>query len=899
MAIDETKRFTFVSKGLPEDTFSVVEFKGTEGISALYEFDITLASDDPEIDLKGILQNPATLIIKGGDQDLPIHGAVSQFEQLNEVKGHYFYRALLVPRLWQADLYRENQLFLDKTVPDIIEEILKQAGLTTQDYDLKLTNKYPQWEYICQYRETDFDFISRWMEREGIYFYFEQGENNEKLIITDSSTAHEDIPGDATIPFTPPSGIVPEKEAITAFLCRQKRLPNKVILKDYNYRKPSLDLKAEAEVDASGRGDVYFYGEHFKTHKEGNGLAKIRAEEIKCRENVYHGESTATNLCPGFFFTLDDHYRQSYNQKYLIVEVEHEGHQTGSLWAGVEKKSAKGEKKLTYTNNFTAIRSDVQFRPECKTPKSRFNGTMNATIDAAGSGEYAELDDLGRYKVKLPFDQSDMEGGKASRWVRMQQPYAGAEHGMHFPLHKGTEVLLTFVDGDPDRPVIAGAVPNAETASPVTAANQSESVIQTGGHNKIRIQDLIGSERIIMETPAANSWIRMGTPNDPPASRTKKLKELVEIFNFIKDKDPTVGIKIKTEGNYIAESYGHQKVILDDVRDPAPQFQLSNDTIIEIYDGLVALKEKRDNDYQGIQEPEGKKKFKPKLLIDDDIKKIINDLDPNNTGSYPPTTSNTGQPKTYPDKTDFIAEIEGLSLEPDIKDDVIRIILQHAENDNAWKRTVDIEGEQFYRTDGCHKIEAINGDLKFEMTDGGIVIDSGDKDVTIKCRKFNVLNEIEDNTTFSDDLLYHYGNTEEYTYGTSYMEFHGTSKEKFYGDKEETHEGTMEEYFYGNKFGHTFSSVEDFHEGHKLEVFAGSQEEFSFIHSLALFLGIKEEISAILSIGINLSAHFEYNILKGEKTSFDLGSHDVDVKDGMVKIDGKKLKVGNGFVILA
>jgi len=898
MAIDETKRFTFVSQGMPDDTFSVVEFKGTEGISALYEFDITLASDDPEIDLKGVLQNPAILTTKGSDQDLPIHGILGQFEQLHEVKGHYFYRALLVPRLWQADLYRENQLFLDKTVPDIIEEILKQAGLTTQDYELKLTKNYPKWEYICQYRETDFDFISRWMEREGIYFYFEQEENNEKLIITDSSTAHEDIRGDATIPFTPPSGIVPEKEAIFTFLCRQKRLPNKIILKDYNYRKPSLDLKAEAEVDASGRGDVYFYGEHFKTPQEGNSLAKVRAEELKCRENVYHGESTAPNLRPGFFYELEDHYRQSYNQKYLIVEVEHEGHQTGSLWAGVSKKSAKGEKKLTYTNSFTSIQSDVQFRPERTTPKSRFYGTMNATIDAAGSGEYAELDDLGRYKVKLPFDQSDMDGGKASRYVRMQQPYAGAEHGMHFPLHKGTEVLLTFVDGDPDRPVIAGAVPNAETASPVTAANQSESVIQTGGHNKIRIQDLIGSERIIMETPAANSWIRVGTPNDPRAATPKRI-------DFIKDRDPGKGIKIFTEGNYVAESYGHQKVILDDVRDPAPQFQLSNDTIIEIYNALVDLKTEQQADYDGIKVSEGKTNYEPRKLADADIQKIINYLDPNNT--YPPVPTNSGPPKTYTNKAEFITKIEGSDLASlgitdweKKKEAIIRIILQHAENDNAWKRTVTIEGEQFYKTDGCHKIEAIDGDLKIEMTDGGIILDAGDnKDITLKCRKLNVKNQLEDNTTFSDDLLYHYGDTKEYTYGTSYSEFHGTATEKFYGDKDETHEGTIEEYFYGNKFCHTFASVEDFHEGHKLEVFAGSQEEFSFIHSFALFLGIKEEISAILSIGINLSAHFEYNILKGEKTSFDLGSHDVDVKDGMVKIDGKKLKVGNGFVILA
>ena len=510
MAIDETKRFTFASQGMPDDTFAVVTFKGTEGISRLYEFDITLASDDGEIDLKGVLQNPATLTIKGGDQDLPIHGAVSQFEQLNEVKGHYFYRALLVPRLRQTSLYHENQLFLDKKVPDIIEEILKQAGLTTQDYELKLTRSYPQWEYICQYRETDFDFISRWMEREGIYYYFEQGEQNEKIIITDSSTAHKDIPGDATIPYFPPSGLGPEEEAIRAFVCTQKMLPKKVILRDYNYRKPSLELKAEAEVDSKGRGDVYLYGEHFKDPGQGNELAKIRAEEIKCRENIFHGEGTAPNLCPGFLFELEGHYRDGYNQKYLILEVEHEGHQTGSFWSGMGEEPAEGEKKLTYANRFTAIPSDVQFRPERTTPKSRFHGTMNATVDAAGDGQQAEIDDQGRYKVILPFDQSGNKDGKASRWVRMAQPYAGSEYGMHFPLHKGAEVLLTFADGDPDRPIISGSVPNPETTSPVTSANQTRSVVRDNFGNEMIFDATPGDEHIRLYSPHHDSGLELG-----------------------------------------------------------------------------------------------------------------------------------------------------------------------------------------------------------------------------------------------------------------------------------------------------------------------------------------------------------------------------------------------------
>ena len=176
---------------------------------------------------------------------------------------------------------------------------------------------------------------------------------------------------------------------------------------------------------------------------------------------------------------------------------------------------APGEEEPFYRNRFTAIPASVQFRPERVTKKSRFFGLMNAKIDAAGSGQYAELDDLGRYKVILPFDLSGRKDGKASAWLRMMQPYAGSDHGMHFPLHKGTEVLLAFIDGDPDRPVIAGAVPNPATPSPVTGDNQTMAVLQTGGKNRIAIEDKDGSQRILLQTPVADSWIRMGAPNDP------------------------------------------------------------------------------------------------------------------------------------------------------------------------------------------------------------------------------------------------------------------------------------------------------------------------------------------------------------------------------------------------
>lgn len=511
MIYQERKHFSFVSKGLPEDTFTVVRFTGTEAISSPYEYDITLVSDDPDIDLKAVLQNPARLTVQCGEEEFSVHGLAARFEQLHELEHSAFYRAFLVPRLWLAGLYRENQIFLDKTVPQIIEEILKQAGLKNQDYEFKLTRSYPSWEYICQYHETDLQFISRWMEREGIYYFFEQSDQAEKLIITDSLTAHQDIKGEKTLYYSPPSGLVPaEEEVVKAFVCRQRVLPKKVILKDYNYRKPSLEVKGEAEVDAKGRGETYLYGEHFKHPGEGKDLARIRAEELLCRETEYRGEATAPTLAPGFQFELADHFRKSYNRKYLVIEVVHRGTQTGLQLAGLEAKQTEGEKEPGYSNRFSCLPADVQFRPERKTPKPRINGTMTAFVDAAGDGATAEIDDQGRYKVILPLDLSGRSGGKASRWVRMAQPYSGPEYGVHFPLHKGAEVLLTFIDGDPDRPIISAAIPNPQTMSPVTSANRTQSIIRDNYGNEIIFDATPGDEHIRLHSPHHNSGVEIG-----------------------------------------------------------------------------------------------------------------------------------------------------------------------------------------------------------------------------------------------------------------------------------------------------------------------------------------------------------------------------------------------------
>ncbi|MGM0417349.1 MAG: type VI secretion system Vgr family protein [Thermodesulfobacteriota bacterium] len=484
---DNNKKFSFVSSSMPGDTFGVVRFRGNEGLSRIYRFEIELISKDNEPDLNELIQNPAKFTILREDGNISFSGILCEFEQMHQVGEYSFYKTVLVPRLWWLSRTMHNQVFIKKNLKEIIESVLKHGGLDENSFELKFDqdNKlYSSIDYVCQYNETHLNFLERWLENKGLYYYFEQTGQGEKLIITDSKIYHSFSDEGREMIYSPPSGLddYSREEVIKSFSCRQQLIPGKVVLKDYNYEKPSLNIEASAETKSEGKGEVYLYGENFKTPEEGKILAEIRAEELKCREKTYHGESTIPYIKPGFKFNLNNHYRNSFNKIYLTTEAFHEGSQASFMLSGLSSGLSELEKSQFYLNTFTAIENndDIQFRPERKTNKPKFSSTLNAKIDASGSGEYAELDEYGRYKVILPFDITCREGGKASAWIRMMQPYAGANQGMHFPLHKGTEVLLNFIDGDPDRPVIAGAIPNTDTKSPVSGANQTKSIIKTG-----------------------------------------------------------------------------------------------------------------------------------------------------------------------------------------------------------------------------------------------------------------------------------------------------------------------------------------------------------------------------------------------------------------------------------
>ena len=555
-------RFSFLSMNHPGGTFAVISFTCEEAISSLYVLNVTLVSATKDVDFAEIIDNPASLIIHGQDGDIPIHGICSQFEQQREIGEYAVYAATVVPKLWWLTLIRHNQVFLDKSTPQILEQILRDGGLSDRDYEFKLQGSYPEWEFVVQYNETLYDFLSRWMEREGIYFYFRHGKNSTKIVITDTKVSHEDIPLNNTVLYSPPSGLDHDKEREVAgnLVWRQRQVPEQVKLKDYNYETPSLQIIGTRSIADSGRGSTYKYGDYIRTPSEGKRLAKIRAEEYRAWAGGLEVSSTVPQIRSGFLFKLKHHYRQSYNRNYLVVSCFHKGNQASYLTSGIQEHLQGAETEMVYENTFTAIDADTQFRSRRVTPKPRISGSLNAVIDAEGSGEYAELDGQGRYKVILPFDTSGRKEGHASCWLRMLQPYTGDNHGMHFPLHKGAEVLLTFIEGDPDRPIISGAVPNPEHPSQVTNQSQTMCKITTGGQNKIHMEDKDGSQRILMSSPTSGTWMRMGAPNDPPAASIGVTEGDEDDSGWGDVEHNKDGFRISTEGNWYGVIGEHMSV---------------------------------------------------------------------------------------------------------------------------------------------------------------------------------------------------------------------------------------------------------------------------------------------------------------------------------------------------
>lgn len=494
------QHLTIRVNGSPEDLFDLVRFRGRETLSAIPAFELELTATTADIAAASLLNVPAVVEVRMPGGSRRFRGILSSFEYLTTNPHTSSYRTTLTPRLSWLAAVRQSRVFLDKTVPEIVVEVLADYGLERgEDYQFRLRPEYSPQEYTVQYEETDLAFISRLLEHRGIYYYFEPDLDRDFVVFADHIEAHTPVRGGGDLIFRAGRPTSPAGPAVSELAVRQVSPPREVLLKDYNYRKPTVDqrgLAKQSDSSVPALGRFMEYGAHFKTPEEGERLAAIRLEELSCTGSVLSGLSGYPVLAPGLCFSLADHPKTDCNGEFLLVEVDHDIRQPG-----VPGEASALLDEEAYRNTFRAIPRTTQFRPARVTVKPKILGTLHATIDAAGTGEYAEIDEHGRYKVRLPFDLAGRDGGKASRFIRMAQPYAGPDYGSHFPLHKGTEVLLTHIDGDPDRPIISAAIPNPATASPVRNKNQTQSVVKTAANNQLVLEDVAGGVNSLCSSP--------------------------------------------------------------------------------------------------------------------------------------------------------------------------------------------------------------------------------------------------------------------------------------------------------------------------------------------------------------------------------------------------------------
>jgi len=488
---------------LEEDAVRVLSFQGEESISRLFRYRIELISEDPALDPADILNQQATFVFNRGDEDpVNIYGIISHFEQRGRTPNYVHYYAELVPRLWRLTLTKNSRVFQEMEVKDIVTQILDDSGFSGDDYDVSgIQETYPELEYVVQYNETDFDFINRRLEHFGIFYYFDHSGDKEVIVFTDANDSLPEIDLEEGVPYNPNRDPLSRTETLFDLTCQSRVVTGTVRLKDYNYRTPELDLTVEEECEDEAPGTQYEFGDHYMDNSEGNFLARVRHQEIAAQGRVFKGRGDCRLFHPGSIFSMGRHYRDEWNDmQFLLTRVISRGTQRSLFNLLPEVRQVIP----TFENQFEAIPSDVDYRPPRITPVPRIPGIMSSKVETGSEDEYAYVDDEGRYKVKIPFDLSDAGNGEASRPVRLAQPYSGPGYGIHFPNHADTELIWSCINGDVDRPMGLGTVPNPSQSSPVTSENKQQSVIRTAAGSEIILDDTTDEFQITIRTPDNN-----------------------------------------------------------------------------------------------------------------------------------------------------------------------------------------------------------------------------------------------------------------------------------------------------------------------------------------------------------------------------------------------------------
>ena len=533
-------RFLFKVTDLKKD-LRVVKFAAHERISSPYEVNLTLASEY-EVNFDDVIGRQALLKILGNEVARYFHGIINMFTLSGMTGRFYLYEAKVVPFLWLLSMEHDCRIFQNKTVDEIVTQVLHDQKITSDLFVFRLQNSYQEKEYCVQYRETDLSFISRLLEEDGIFYFFEHTSNKHLLVFADSTVNYQPISGEVRVVFNPGGGMVPEEESVYNFTFTQRILPGKVTLRDFNFERPSLDLTVQEQSDSFQRLGIYDYPGEYADPENGKRLAQIRLQEAIAYKDLAEGDSNCHRFTSGYIFTLTNHDQGTLNQEYLLTEIHHSGTQPQVL----EERSSSGQ-GLGYSNEFAGILSSVSFRPGKKTPKPVVEGLQTAmVVGPPGQEVYTDEAPYGMVKVQFHWDREGQRNEKSSCWLRIAYPYAGERHGVQFTHLIGDEVLVAFLEGDPDRPVVVGSLFKGEQRALVGQGDMVQNIILTPYQHKLLLNDKGGS---ITLTTGGGQTVNMADGAETSANGNNvKISTSDNHSVHLAGGSSLQGIEIKTQG---------------------------------------------------------------------------------------------------------------------------------------------------------------------------------------------------------------------------------------------------------------------------------------------------------------------------------------------------------------
>ena len=497
--------FTLTLDGEPSE-FKVVEFSGIESISQPYRFDIELVSEQPDLDLESLLHRQVYLGFD--DRGRGVHGLVYRMAQGDSGRRLTRYQMTLVPQLAYLGHSSHQRIFQHKTVPQIVAQVLEGQGIQRDRFEFRLSGTYPEREYCVQFGETDLAFIQRLCAELGIHYHFQHSSAGHLLVFGDDQTVF--VQADPPTPYTPGSGMVADTPVIKRFAVQVQARTTGVNLRDYDFRKPSLALESEVTGEQLPPLEAQVYPGHFNDRAHGKYLAQRGLERHRSDYRVARGSGDEPALGSGRFLKLAGHPREDWNDLWLVTHVTHEGLQPQVLEESVTEV-AGGDFRQGYRNEFSATPWDAIFRPPMpEQPRPTIAGYQNAVVTGPADSEI-HCDEYGRVKVQLVWDRDGEHNDHSSCWLRVASGWAHDRYGSVLIPRVGMEVLVGFVNGDMDMPLVMGCLPNAATQVPLDLpADKTRSVFRSqsspggGGYNELRIEDRKGAEEIYLR--AQRDW---------------------------------------------------------------------------------------------------------------------------------------------------------------------------------------------------------------------------------------------------------------------------------------------------------------------------------------------------------------------------------------------------------